>query len=92
MDFSALLGLLTDPKVLVLVSPLIVSGVKALTDKLPKWAYPVLSVLVGAVLSALGGPSASILNGALAGAAGVGVRELVDHTKTAVGLPGGAAK
>jgi hypothetical protein len=95
MDISALLAILADPKVLALVSPLVVGGVKAATDKLPKWSLPVLSVLVGALLSALGGDAglaSNALTGALAGAAGIGVRELVDHSKTAVGIPGGAAK
>jgi hypothetical protein len=90
MDFSALLALLADPKILAILSPLVVSGVKAGTDKLPKWSLPVLSVLVGALVSALGGNT--VVAGALAGAAGIGVRELVDHGKTAVGIPGGAAK
>ena len=76
-----ILALLGDPKVLALVSPLIVSLVKQLTSKVPSWALPLLSVLVGAVGAGLTGTP--VVAGAVAGAAGIGIRELVDQAKKA---------
>lgn len=77
-----ILALLSDPKVIALVSPLLVGFVKKVTDKLPKWALPVLSACLGAALSAVSG--GDLASGAAAGLAGVGVREVVDQTKKSI--------
>ena len=79
---EAFLGLLADPKVLVLLSPVLVSLVKKVTDSLPKWSLPVISTVCGVVLSALAG--GDLATGAAAGLAGVGVREILDQGKKAV--------
>ena len=79
---SALLALLSDPKLLALLSPLLVAGIKSVTDKLPKWSLPILSAALGAALSALSG--GDLATGMAAGLAGVGVREAVDQAKKAV--------
>lgn len=81
-------ALLTDPRVLALVSPLIVAGLKKATSALPTWALPIVSVLAGSVLSAVaggdvvGGGSAGLLGGS----AGVGVREAIDQGRKASGM------
>lgn len=74
---DTVIAILTDPRVVALASPIIVSGVKKVLATLPKPAIPVLSVLVGAVMTALGGGDAAV--GAAAGLAGVGVREVADQ-------------
>lgn len=79
---GALQGLLSDPKVLALIAPLLVGLAKQLTSKLPSWSLPVLSTVLGAVMSALAG--GDVATGAAAGLAGVGVRELVDQAKKSV--------
>lgn len=78
---DALLGLLSDPRLLAIVAPLLVAGVKSLTDKLPSWSLPILSTVLGAVLSAVSG--GDLASGAAAGLAGVGVREALDQAKKA---------
>lgn len=81
MDLNSILSIVADPKVIALVSPFVVGAIKMATDKLPKWSLPVLSIVIGAVASALGGGDVS--TGAAAGLAGIGVREVVDRTKKA---------
>lgn len=75
-------GLLADPKVLAILSPLLVAALKKGVGTLPSWAHPVLSVILGAALSAVAGGDLS--TGAGAGLVGIGVRELVDQGKQAV--------
>jgi hypothetical protein len=72
---------------LPILSPVIVAILRAtltqIKDKIPAWAWPVLSAAVGAMLTALGiawDPS-EILAGAVAGLAGAKARDL------AVGRP-----
>lgn len=79
MDLSTVVGVLTDPRVIALVSPLLVSQLKKYVGSLPKAIVPLLSVVVGAVAAALGG--ADVADGAAAGLAGVGIREIVDQGK-----------
>lgn len=79
---EAVLSLLADPRVLALLSPVLVGFVKKATDKLPRWSLPVLSTVLGAAMSALAG--GDLATGAAAGLAGVGVREVLDQGKKAV--------
>lgn len=79
---DTVLALLADPKVLALFSPVIVSILKRSVSALPKWSLPVLSIVVGAVASALAG--GDMTTGAAAGAVGIGLREVVDQGKKAV--------
>lgn len=81
MDWNSVLALLADPKLLALLSPMLVSLIKKATDALPKWSLPLLSVVIGAVASAVGG--GTVASGAMAGAMGVAVREIVDQAKKA---------
>lgn len=79
---DAILKLLSDPRVLALFAPVLVAMVKKATDKLPSWSLPVLSTVLGAIMSALSG--GDLVAGAAAGLAGVGIREVVDQGKKAV--------
>lgn len=82
MDLSSILALIADPKVIALFSPVLVSALKRAVSVLPKWSLPVLSIVVGAVASALAG--GDVATGAAAGLAGIGIREAVDQAvKTA---------
>jgi Na+/H+ antiporter NhaD/arsenite permease-like protein len=82
MDFSALLALLADPKVLALVAPLLTELVDKLLVVIPNPLKPVVAIVVGALGAALGGTG--VAAGAAAGLAGVGVAELATHAKAAV--------
>lgn len=71
-----------------LVVPLVVATAKTLIGKLPTWSLPILATGLGALLNWVLGlahqPNTTLLNGALLGAAGVGVRELYDQIKGTV--------
>lgn len=74
-----------------LVVPLVIALIKQLAPKLPKWLPPLLAPALGAAAQAVAAlitnqslPSAGdAALGAGAGAAGVGVREVVDQAKKA---------
>lgn len=70
-------ALLADPKVLALLSPLLVSALKRLVTSLPSWSLPILSVLLGAGVAAVSG--GDLANGAVGGAMGIGIREIIDQ-------------
>jgi hypothetical protein len=67
------------------VVPLLVAGVKQLSDRVPKLALPVLAIILGAVADTVNyyatGGGVGIGWGAILGAAGVGLREVVDQVK-----------
>ena len=71
-----------------LVVPLIVAAAKAGIGKLPTWTLPIIATGFGALLNWILGlahqPNTTVLNGALLGAAGVGVREVFDQIKGTV--------
>lgn len=79
---SVIVGLLKNPQMVALFAPMLVGILKKVTTKIPSWAQPVLCIVAGAVLSALGG--GDLTHGLMAGAAGVGVREMLDQGKKAV--------
>lgn len=73
------------------VVPLLLAAAKKLIPKLPKASLPVAAPLLGALVDVgthyATGTSNPLL-GALAGSAGVGLRELVDQLKKAGGASG----
>lgn len=81
------------PQILVALIPLLVpvvlAGVKGVTSRFPKWLLPVLAPVIGGLLdaglAALGMVSVGPVWGAVLGAAGVAVREIVDQIKKALG-------
>jgi hypothetical protein len=68
--------------------PLAVAALKKLLPSVPSWALPLLAPILGAagdaVLALLAGVPVTGWQGALAGLAGVGVREVVDQAKKAL--------
>lgn len=68
-----------------LVVPLLVAVFKFFLPKLPSWTLPILATALGALLNwistAVGGPGVGPLTATLLGAAGVGVREIIDQLK-----------
>lgn len=90
MDIAAIVNQIGLP-LLAVVVPLIIAVFKAkipwLTEKAP-WALPLLAPVIGAagdfLLGLLAGVPSTGLGGALAGLAGVGVREVVDQAKKAL--------
>lgn len=68
-----------------LIVPILVATAKYFVDKLPGWTLPILASCLGALLNyvsgLVGGPSTTLLNGAILGAAGCGLREIVDQVK-----------
>ena len=71
---------------IAVVTPLIITGVKKLVPKVPKWLLPTLApfvgIAVGLALNAVGGAHLTWVDGAQLGALGVFVRELVDQYVT----------
>jgi len=82
MNLDAILAILSDPKIMALLSPLLVGLLKRAIAGIPKWAMPLLSIVLGAALSAVTG--GDLATGAVAGLAGIGVREALDQGKKAV--------
>lgn len=80
------LGLLVT--LIPIVVPLIVAALKWAFAKLPTWSLPILATALGAllnyVLTISGQPHTNIVTAALLGAAGVGLREVVDQVKSKV--------
>lgn len=70
------------------VVPLLVAAAKKLIVKLPTWVMPILAAALGEAINwvsgLLGGPSVGAVAGVLLGAAGVGVREVLDQVKTRI--------
>jgi len=68
-----------------LAVPLIVAAAKTGIKFLPTWSLPIIAAGLGELLNLLsglaGGPTTSVLGGVLLGAAGTGVREIVDQVK-----------
>lgn len=85
MDMNTIYTMLSDPRVLAVVTPVLVAGLKQVVSGLPSWAHPLLSVIFGAALSAVSGGDPSV--GAVGGAMGVGLREIIDQGKKAVTAP-----
>lgn len=87
MDIAALVNDVGLPLIAVLV-PIVVAAVKKMLPKVPSWALPLLAPIIGAagdaILAVLAGIPMTGWQGALAGLAGVGVREIVDQTKKAI--------
>jgi hypothetical protein len=87
MDIAALVNDVGLPLIAVLV-PIVVAAVKKMLPKVPSWALPLLAPIIGAagdaILAVLAGIPMTGWQGALAGLAGVGVREIVDQTKKAL--------
>ncbi len=71
-----------------LAVPMLVALAKSGISKLPTWSLPILAAGLGELLNFLlglaGQPNTTVLNGVLLGAAGVGVREIVDQVKSKV--------
>lgn len=68
-----------------LVVPIIVAGIKLALPRLPKAWLPIAAVALGAGLDLVShwttGSTSSPLLGAIMGAAGVGIREILDQVK-----------
>ena len=63
--------------------PIIVAGFKALMKFLPTWSLPIIAAALGELLNVvsglIGGPTTTVLGGVLLGAAGTGLREILDQ-------------
>ena len=68
--------------------PLVLAGAKKAIASLPSWLIPILAPILGAVLDVLNaqltGFSGGGMLGAILGAAGVGLREIIDQIKKAL--------
>lgn len=84
MDLAALVNSIGLPLIAAGV-PLLIAAFKKLLPKIPVYLLPIIAPILGALgdfaLSALAGVPSGGLGGALAGLAGVGVREIVDQLK-----------
>jgi hypothetical protein len=74
---------------LILLVPAAIAGLKLALgeDKIPKWILPILAPVLGLVsgwLASLAGANTDPLVGAVAGAAGVGLREVIDQASKRV--------
>jgi hypothetical protein len=87
MDIAAIVNQIGLPLIAVLV-PIAVAAFKKLLPSVPSWALPLLAPVLGAagdlLLGLLAGVPSNGAVGALAGLAGVGVREVVDQAKKAL--------
>lgn len=81
---SALLAVLANflPYIVTVVSPVVTSYVRKVVPKIPKPLIPLTSVAVGTVAGYATG--LGLENGAIAGAVGVAVREVLDQVKKTV--------
>jgi hypothetical protein len=70
------------------VVPVLVAVAKQLPTALPSWTLPILAVVLGAAIDGINqvvtGQSVGVLSGAALGAAGIGVREVVDQLSKGV--------
>ena len=69
-----------------IVVPLVLAGLKRLAPSLPSWLLPVLAPFLGALSAGLSGVT-DVGTGAVLGAAGVGLREVVDQSRKAITTP-----
>ena len=69
--------------VIPLLVPILVAGAKTALKWLPTWSLPIIAASLGELLNVIsglaGGPTTTVLGGVLLGAAGTGVREIVDQ-------------
>ena len=69
--------------IIPLLVPIIVAGFKAGIKFLPTWSLPIIAAALGELLNVvsglLGGPTTTVLGGVLLGAAGTGLREILDQ-------------
>lgn len=76
------------PALLAVLSPIVTAQVKRVAPKVPKVLVPLTSVAVGTAaavgLDALAGTNLGPQTGAIAGAVGVAVREVVDQFQKAL--------
>jgi len=70
------------PLLVSLLSPLVTAGVKKLVPRIPKALVPLVSVSVGTAAGYVLDFGAA--NGAIAGAVGVAVREVLDQAQKAL--------
>jgi hypothetical protein len=72
-----------------LLVPLVIAAAKALVPQVPRWTLPILAPVLGAVAEIAGYyaglTTGNPLLGAILGAAGVGLREIVDQLKRLAG-------
>lgn len=70
---------------IAVVVPLLIAALKRMFPKIPGAILPVLAPVLGglleAIITALGHDAGGTLTGAVAGGAGVGLREIVDQTR-----------
>ena len=82
MDWSTLF-----PALIPVVTPLLIAGVKKLIPFISKPLLPIIAILLGALIDILSslatGTSMNPIYGAVLGAAGIGLREVVDQVKKA---------
>lgn len=78
---------------IAVVVPLLIAGLKKLFPKIPGAVLPVLAPVLGglieAIVTSLGHDAGGLVTGAVAGSAGVGLREIADQNRKR--LPGAAA-
>ncbi len=71
--------------IIPLLVPIIVAAAKTGLKWLPVWFLPILAAGLGELLNFLsglaGGPSTTVINGVIFGAAGTGAREVLDQIK-----------
>ncbi len=86
-------GLPAPALLIAVVVPLLIAGLKKLFPKIPGALLPVLAPVLGgiieAIITSLGHDAGGLVTGAVAGAAGTGVREIVDQNRKR--LPGASA-
>lgn len=86
-------GLPAPALLIAVLVPLLIAGLKKLFPKIPGALLPVLAPVLGgiieAIITGLGHDGGGVVTGAVAGAAGTGVREIVDQNRKR--LPGAAA-
>jgi len=80
---DVLLQLISDPRVLAILSPLLVAVAHKMLKSIPKPLLPILSAVFGSLLAALSGAD-PVSTGAMSGLAGIGVREIADQATKAV--------
>lgn len=70
------------------IVPVIVAFLKWAIQFLPSWSLPIIASALGEVINYVsglaGGPTTSVLNGLMLGAAGVGLREVVDQVRSKI--------
>lgn len=82
MDWTSFL-----PGLVTVIVPLVIYFAKVIVPKIPKWLIPILAPILGgvaeAVLAYASGGTPNPALGAVLGAAGTGLREVVDQIKKA---------